>query len=117
MAQPITEPVVQLPPRRLERLLDVNPQEALPRGVHTPHRPGVTGVRGAGPEGTAFLRDRELYRMRNRPELYDPWMRDVVEDARAQLAEDTGQYDWDCRVCKAAVMTYMLTDKCPRCGA
>lgn len=101
--------------RQEERLLDVNPQEALPRGVHVPNRPGVT-VRVAGPEGTAFIRDREMFRMRNRPELYDPWMRDLVEDARAQLAEATGQYDWDCRVCKASVMTYTLTEACPRCG-
>lgn len=69
----------------------------------------------ADAEGTAFLRDRELFRMRTRPELYDDWMREVVEDARVKVAEDAGMYDWDCHRCHASVLTYSLEDKCPRC--
>ena len=106
--------------RQEERLLDVNPVEALPHRPFDPRRdrprpPARVAI--ADPEQTAFFRDREVFRMRTRSELYDDWMRDLIEDARAKVAEDAGMYDWDCHVCKSAVMTYSLDDKCPRCGA
>lgn len=101
--------------RQLERLSDVNPFEALPRGTRRPVRRAAR-VQIAG-EHTDLFRDKELFRMRTRPELYEDWMRDLIEDARADLAISTGQYDWDCHSCHTAVMTYSLTDRCPRCGA
>lgn len=105
-----------LTPMQEERLLDVNPQEALPRGVHKPRRRGVA-VAVADEEGTAFLRDRYTFRLRTRPELFEDWLRDLVDDGRAALAEAAGLYDWDCHTCRTAVMTPSLTDRCPRCGA
>lgn len=100
---------------RLERLLDVNPQEALPRrDVSTIPAPRPA-ARVPSCEDPDLLRDMEIFRMRTQPELYDGWMRDLIDDARADLAHGTGQFDWDCHTCKAAVMTYAITDNCPRC--
>lgn len=81
------------------------------------HLPGLKGVRMLPEEETADLRASEMFRVRERAHLFDDWMRDLVEDARAKAVETVDMYEWDCHSCNRAVMSHRLEDACPRCGS
>lgn len=69
--------------------------------------------------------DREIYRVRTRPHLYDDWHVAMVDDQRAlfvtRLEKRLGVelMDWDCHKCHSAVITradtYTEDTKCPKC--
>jgi hypothetical protein len=75
-------------------------------------RPGYSGTT------LGHTHDRELYKVRNSPHLYEQWHVDLVEDQRAAyldtLPDDVE--DWDCHHCKAAVITAENARCCPTCG-
>lgn len=104
-----------LNPLRLDRYKDG--PDALPKGTPHTHKPGAAIA--LIPEGLVEdYRAAELYRMRNMPHLWDDWMRDLVEDARAKAVDSIGTvYDWDCHKCQRAVITHTLNERCPNCGA
>lgn len=61
--------------------------------------------------------DGELFKVRTRPELYEDWHVDMVNDQReAYMATLPDTYlDWDCHKCKRSVVTDGPAP-CPNCG-
>lgn len=103
---------------RLERLQDVNPQEALPhRDVSTEPAPGPSArVQMGDEEFVSFRYDTEAYRMRTRPELYDEWMVEIVLEHRQRRATETGTLNYDCHTCHSTLYVTPDAGACPRCG-
>lgn len=66
--------------------------------------------------------DHEVWRIRNKPELYDEWHVDFVNTQRLQYVNslNTEVEDWDCPMCEHAVLTpkaeFNANTKCPNCG-
>lgn len=87
--------------------------EALPIGTPIQHKaPALFNMYG---DTAGIVRAREHYKMRHRPELFEPADTDLVADYRANLAATHDVYDLDCHRCQASVFTQDLADTCPIC--
>lgn len=101
---------------RLERLLDVNPQEALPRGVERPHLPGAQ-VRETVEHEIEHM--RHLYSVRTRPELHsiDPDAPDAsitaLLDGWHAIARAHGRLLYDCAPCRITWPVLPDATHCP----
>lgn len=62
------------------------------------------------------FRMREMFLIHTRPELYDEWHRDLMDDWFNAEAERLDAYGWDCHTCRRAVFTHELHDRCPNCA-
>lgn len=100
----------------LERLLDVNVQEALPhRDVSTepPHLPGakVTQYDTAAADEIAHL--THLYAVRTRPELFFETDVEITVGAFQNLARDHDRLLYDCHHCKVTWPIREDANTCP----
>jgi hypothetical protein len=101
-------------PMRLDRLADG--PDALPAGTRLPTRNYEGGTScHATDEPTSY--ERELFRMRVFPHLYDERDLDAATRTRAGLISRmaTPATDADCLTCAYAVLT--RTASCPNCGS
>lgn len=103
--------------RALERLLDVNPQEALPHrdvSTVTPHLPGATVSQHGSDAADEIALLRHLYSLRTRPELFHETDVDHSIGAWQQIARDNGRLLYDCHACH---VTWPITDTADTCPA
>lgn len=86
--------------------------DALRVGTRTP----LHTYTGGTVIGTVDLtREREMFTMRTGGTDVPDWRRNVLENARARVAEHADMWDWDCHKCHTSVMTPELSDVCPNC--
>lgn len=103
--------------RALERLLDVNPQEALPHrdvSTVTPHLPGAQITHHGSDAADEIALLRHLFTMRTQSELFFETDVEHTVAAWQGIARHHGRLLYDCHQCKT---TWPITDTADACLA